>query len=537
MVATPDEALRTALRRLGEHGARAERFLGSAAKHLNDAGADPMATYHTAYALREALMAIVERGGARPRGMTDAAQDVVRRFDAAAADPDQLADSIRRLAEVLKGPGPNAERLERALSELARLPPTRASADLIERFIAALETANKWVHARMPPAAADVAALYEETAAILRDLFGPMSERLAAMDDLVGHPDPGPEQVALLKQRLGDERHLVYLFDSVQGPVWFRALRDDPLLLPPAEKPWTAAPYVARIAQSDPDDVRAWLARTPAGGLNAKQAAELLRIARLTGGDVGRVARDLAREHLGDPNVRMQADAVIRELTPQQRDTPEVRALMQRLLTCTLAERRGSLDAYMASEHLALAVEAARGPNAAAWLRMLAHRTRETAEAEEPLRLRVLLPLSELSLSGARRPLELAAAALRRAAAASADTCVPLDERLEILKVVPQPLADRLVAHHLLDRLPDTDAQARAFIRAQVATNVWPSPEELALVRRLLDDAGPDAPALARDVAAAIGTPPSAEAIHALAGAETAGRPRACPPLARRDPA
>lgn len=518
-VPPPDESLHTVLRRLGDHGVRAERFLDSAAKHLNDPGPDAAVTQHVAYALREALMAIVERGGVRPRGVREAAQDVVRRWEAA-GDVDQLVDSIRRLAEVLEGPGPNAERLERALSDLAGLRPTRGSADLIERFVVALDTAARWLHARMPPAAADVAALYEETIMILRELFGPMSERLAAMDELVGHREPGLEEVVLLRQRLGDERHLVYLFDCAEGPGWFHALREDPLLLPPADRPWTAAPYVARIAQSDTDDVRVWLARLAPSDLNARQAAELLRIARLTGGDVGRIARDLARNHLGDGNVRMHADALIRELSPQQRDTPEVRSLMQRLLTSTLAERGGSLDAYMAAEQLALAVAAAAGPNAAAWLKMLAYRTCETANAEEPLRLRVLLPLSELSLTGARRPVELAVAALRRAAVASADSGLSLDERLDQLQIVPQPLADRLVAQHLLDRLPETDPQARAFICAQAATNVWPSAEELSLLRRLLD-AGPGAHVFARDVAAALGRPPSADEIEALADAET----------------
>jgi hypothetical protein len=41
----------------------------------------------------------------------------------------------------------------------------------------------------------------------------------------------------------------------------------------------------------------------------------------------------------------MRADALIPELTPQQRDTPAVPSLMQRLLTWALAERRGWLDA------------------------------------------------------------------------------------------------------------------------------------------------------------------------------------------------
>ena len=266
-VSPPDEPLRAALLRLGDQGDRAHRFLRSGVKHINDAAADPMATQHAAYALREALMSIVELGGARPRGMREAADEVVRRFEAAGADADVLANSIRKLADVLSGPGPNVVRVERALSALAGLPPTRAGADLIARFIDALETANRWTHAPTPRPAPDVEGLYDETSTVLRELFGPMSERLAGMDDLVGDPEPGPDQVVRLRQRLGDERHLLYLFERAEGPGWFRALRDDPLLLPPAGKPWVAGAYVARIAPSNPDEVRAWLAeRTSRGG-------------------------------------------------------------------------------------------------------------------------------------------------------------------------------------------------------------------------------------------------------------------------------
>jgi len=265
------ESLRAGLRRLGEHGGRAELFLRSAAVHLDAAAGDPTAPHHAAYAVREALMAIVERGGVRPRGMKEAAEEVVQRFTIGGDNSQRLGEAIGRLAEVLAGPGPNEVRLERAVSDLARLPATRASADLIERFITALGTANQCTHASTPPQRSDVRALYDDVIAILDDLFGPLSERLAVMDDLVGELEPGAEHVLLLKQRLGDERRLVYLFDSVQGPGWFRALRDDPLLLPPAQRAWTAGPYVARMAQSYPEDVREWLAAVTAIELNDKQ--------------------------------------------------------------------------------------------------------------------------------------------------------------------------------------------------------------------------------------------------------------------------
>ena len=72
----PDDTLRHALRRLGENGVRTEQFLDSAAEHL---GSDrPLAAQHAAYALREALMSVVELGGARPRGVTEAADEVLR---------------------------------------------------------------------------------------------------------------------------------------------------------------------------------------------------------------------------------------------------------------------------------------------------------------------------------------------------------------------------------------------------------------------------------------------------------------------------
>jgi hypothetical protein len=452
--------------------------------------------------------------------MKEAAEEVVQRFTVGGDDSQRLAEAVRRLAEVLAGPGPNEVRLERAVSDLARLPATRASADLIERFITALGTANQCTHALTPPQRSGVLALFEDVIAILDDLFGPLSERLAVMDDLVGELEPGPEHVLLLKQRLGDERRLVYLFDTVQGPRWFRALRDDPLLLPPPQRAWTAGPYVARMAQSYPEDVREWLAAVSTSELNDKQTLDLLRVARLVDGDVRAIVRDLARDHMDDTNVRMQVDAYIRELVPEQRDAAEVRSLMQRLLVSALADHQGSLDAYMAAEELALGVAAAKGPRAESWLKMLAHRAREVAETQDDLRLRVLLPISELTLDPSRRPLELVAGASRAAVNAAADAGLPLDERLAVLKIVPEPLSHRLIAQHLLDGLPGTAAEARDFLVAQIATNIWPSPEELALLRTTLEQTGESAGEVGHDLAAALGPSPTADAVRAMSEEE-----------------
>jgi hypothetical protein len=56
-------------------------------------------------------MSIVKLGGARPRGIKDSAEEVVRRWDSDAST-ERLAESVHRLRDVLKGPGPNERRLD-----------------------------------------------------------------------------------------------------------------------------------------------------------------------------------------------------------------------------------------------------------------------------------------------------------------------------------------------------------------------------------------------------------------------------------------
>lgn len=502
--APPDDDLRASLRRLGENGERAERFLDSAVEHLSSDR--PLAAQHAAYALREALMSIVKLGGARPRGMKEAAEEVVRRWRGDAASG-RLAESIRRLGDVLEGPGPNERRVEQAVAGLSRVAPTRATADLLDQFVLALADANNGAHADTPPEIAAVEAIYERTCVVLRDLFGPVSARLAGMEDLVGLREPGPEDVMRLKERLGEEHRLPYLFDKAEGPGWFHALGEDKLLLPPADGPWTAGPYVARTAETHPDEVRAWLASLPEA-LNAKQVGDALRIARIVDDDVADIVLRLARDHLNSTDVRFQVDAVLQQMSPEQQDTNTVRSLLRLMLANTLGEQQGAADTYVAAEQLQIAVTATAGSDPGAWLIMLAHRGREVAEQAGPIHLRFIAPLSELSLHAARRPLELISAGVLQAAA-SASAGLPIPDRLERLRLIPEPLATRLIAQHLLDHLPATADHARDFITTQISTNRQPSPEELALLRRLFADEVPGVDAAVR---AALGEAPPATA-------------------------
>lgn len=99
------------------------------------------------------------------------------------------------------------------------------------------------------------------------------------MDDLVDLEEPGPADVARVRERLGDGHPLTYLFDRAKGPGWLQALAADELLLAPSDTPWVGGPYVARLTETHPDAVRDWL-RTLPTDLDSKQAADLLRIVR-----------------------------------------------------------------------------------------------------------------------------------------------------------------------------------------------------------------------------------------------------------------
>ncbi|MGZ6692846.1 MAG: hypothetical protein ACXVHQ_36245 [Solirubrobacteraceae bacterium] len=511
----PDETLRAALRRLGEQGIRAEQFLESSAVQLNSD--QPLAAEHAAYALREALMAIVHLGGRRPRGVREGASEVVRQWRMrreADVSAERIEESIHHLADLLDRPGPNERMLESAVSELARIAPTRTTADLLDQFIRALDEASISLHSASDLGA--VEALYARACVVLRDLFGPISVRFAAMDDLVDQRDPGPAEVGLLRQRLGDERHLIYLYDRATGPGWFRALRDDPLLIPPDEGPWSAGPYIDRVAETHPDEVRAWLSDLSTADLTTRQVGNLLRIARRVSGDVAEIALRLARGHLDSPHVQFQVDALLREIPKASRVGQPVRSLIRQSLMQTLGERSGSMDAYMASEQLKMAVEAITEGDPDEWLVMLAHRARDIAESVEPLRLRVLAPLDELHLDAGRVPLELVAAALLQAANASAEAGLSIEQRLSRLRLVPEPLADRLIAQHLTDQLPASLGESVAFVSSQVASKDWPSAEELALLRRVFVEVSSE---LVRGVTPGLGPPPTAKEIQVQASA------------------
>jgi hypothetical protein len=513
----PRPALVVALHRLGEQGERAERFLTSSAEQLNNPGSQ--AGELSAYAVREALMSLVALGGPRQAGVGEAAERAVNawrlsRSGSERAEP--LEEAMRRLEQELAGPGPNERRLESAISRLARRRPTRTSADLLDRFMSLLETVNGALHSSVEISVA--ADLHDGALEVIEALFGPMTERLASMDELIAIDEPGEADVERLRARAGDDRHLAYFFERVEGPAWLRALSDDALLHPPAEGAWTAGPYVARVAASDPALVRGWLVARSRDQLTSQQASALLRIARAVATEVAPVVLELARSHLGSTDVIFQIERYVRDLPDAELDEPAVRWLVRESLPLLLGEdRRGAVDTHLAAQLLAVALRAMAIADTRSWLMVLAHRLRDLAEPQSTLRLRLLRPLPEMRLDARASPLELMTAAVRAGANTAADAGLPIDDRLAVLGIAPRPLDARLIAQHLHDQLENAVEKATEFLLGQVASNVEPNPEELALLRAVCEQ---EPPGFAAALECALGPPPTTEDVLALAPEE-----------------
>src|SRR4051794_36878799 len=109
----PDETLRAALKPLGPRGDRAEQMLESAAEHLN--GDERLAVQHAGYALREAIMSIINVDTSEVADIRSTAARVIE-LQAGAASGDALAAGVEALRGALEGRGPNDARLERVVA-------------------------------------------------------------------------------------------------------------------------------------------------------------------------------------------------------------------------------------------------------------------------------------------------------------------------------------------------------------------------------------------------------------------------------------
>jgi hypothetical protein len=377
-----------------------------------------------------------------------------------------------------------------------------------------LDSVNVALHDQIELRAA--VELHHRALEVIEALFGPMTERLAGMDELIAIDEPGPDDVARLLARAGDDRHLAYFFERIEGPAWMHALSDEALLRPPEEGAWPAGPYVARIAVSDPDLVRDWLTALSGVELSSNQTSALLHIARDVRSGVAPIVLELARPPLGSPDIAFQVERYIHDLPEEELRERGVRWLVRESLPHLLRDGGRGFDVYLAAELLEVALRAMRvvtSADARSWLLVLAHRLRELAESESDLRLRVLQPFPELHLHTRASPLELMVAAVRSGANAAAEVGLPLDERLEALDKAPRPLAARLIAQHLHDQLATAGQDASEFLLGQIASNAQPSPEELALLRAMCDH---PPSGFEEALASALGAPPAIADVAAL---------------------
>jgi hypothetical protein len=501
----PPEALLEQLRRLGSAGARAANMLRAAAEQ--SASPATLAGNLIAYATREALMSLLDLAGPPSRDMTDAARQVVETADrvrTGRAAPETLYQAAERLDAALAAPGPHARRLVSVITALARRAPARAEADLLDRYIDVLRAVNSALHGEVELQVAR--ELLDRGVVTIGRLFGPMTTRLQEIDALVAVENPGPADVEALVGFAGDPRVLGYFYAHVSGPNWLLALSEHDLLQPPAEGLWMAFPYLAALAQEDPEPVFEWLGtRSASRELTAGQAFALLSIARHIGRGASAVVLRITRAHLDDPSVIHGVAGFIEALSEDEHASSTVRELIKRALTSIAPAGGHADDSYLAAGMLRIAISGAYQDEPMRWLKILTAKLTSILEPPIDYVMRRVTSIAGLDLEAGAPMLELFAVGVRETGRAATQAGIATAERIAVLDKLPEPVRGRFIAAHLLETL-ETDADpALALLREEVAHS-RPMPETLALLRALRDLGHPG---LEEAMITALGPPPS----------------------------
>jgi hypothetical protein len=509
-VRLPRDDLRRSLLRHGGEGERAETCLVEAARQLNLDGRKQGEI--AAYLIREAHDGLLDIGGVKRSMLKGRAEKVITTWKLPrdeGGSEENLEAAVGDLELALANP--NEERLENAIRSTAHRKPQRGDADLIKQFLDNLEDANKGLHRGIDRTQA--AALYERTVRVIDRLFGPISDRFDEIDLLLAISDPTEADVSRLAELVGDDRHLNYFFEKVEGSAWMRALAEERILQPPTEGGWPAGSYIFRLVDSDPDVVREWLVARGKEELSPQQAGFLLRIAsRLDG--VAYLIADLSKGNLDSPEVEFQLEHYLSGLSDQGLREPGLQRLVIESLKALLSGDEGGVDLHLAARILEVALNALRLGDQKRWLQALMHRLRDVAAIEDELRLRAMRPLPELSVDPrSRSGLELIAAAVRDGADQATAAGLAPSDVVSVLEVLEEPLRARLVADYLRERGSAHAAKAQRFLLDQIGTNPLPSPEELQLLHEIFELADGDFGALVRE---ALGAAPSAEQIDQI---------------------
>jgi hypothetical protein len=463
-----------------------------------------------AYLLREALQALIKLGGKKPFDLKRSAERVVTTSKLPREGGGSREDLLRVIGQLEQAlVDPNEVRLEDAVRIISRRRPLRGDTDLLRDYLKRLGETNRGVHAQI--GRQDAVRLYGRTVDVIAALFGPLMPRFAGIEELLAIDPPTAEDAARLLSRVGDDRHLLYFFERVEGPGWLGALHEEAVLRPPAEGGWPAGPYLERLADEHPALVADWLRARAAEERSENQSYFLLRIATRLGVGVSALVADLAQGELESPNVTILVENYLEGLPDSELGQDGLRRLAIESLKATLAGDRRAGDLYLAAGILNVAIRGL-GLDPGRWLPVFVHRLRELAEKESTLQLQTIRPLAELRVdSRSRSGLELMTAALRDAAVGASAAGMSAEQVESALAAVPEPLRGRVVARWLAER--EDIGRARDLVPGWIASEERPSPEQLDLLRLVFEH---DDAEFAGRVRGALGPAPSAAEVVAL---------------------
>lgn len=294
----------------GDHGRRAVDFLLTAEGLLNldPAEGRPRLAETVAYCLREAMKTIPASaevgGGVLWRSASRAVADARTRYELVRGVPgedeqgalEEMLAKIDDLELVHLQEGIHERRLIAIIVNRTGALPLAAGTAPIRAYQGLLRDLDEALHAETT--AERARQLWNQCAAILRQLFLPPDLRHAELESLASVDSPADEELERLLSLIAGPNHLRHFLSQISSAGWLECLTDTGILDPPAENgPWPVFAAVDRLASGHAPALADWLHRMYDRHSSDATRAWFIASAAV---DVGTTAAPVVLRALGD---------------------------------------------------------------------------------------------------------------------------------------------------------------------------------------------------------------------------------------------
>lgn len=252
-----------------DRGREAVEFLESARALLEgyeDPDPVPRRANDAAYNIREALKRLLPpgSGSGKWRKITNEVVNAKRRYAAvrglAGTDEAGALDALMAALEELEAfktseEGQHGRRLRQVLETRTGVAPLEAS---LKSYLQLLRQVDyDGVHGS--PSIEEVRDYFERALSVIRTLFAPFQLRQPELDALARLEDPTPADAERLLTLCATPHHLAYFLRRAVSPKWLRLL-DPHLDPPPGGGAWAALYLTERLGSVHGEEISSWLA-------------------------------------------------------------------------------------------------------------------------------------------------------------------------------------------------------------------------------------------------------------------------------------